>query len=63
MKYTLLVPDAYKSQNRVTDLLRLELWMVVSCMWVIETEPNSFAGEATAFKPPSYLYISHILAF
>lgn len=38
---TVFMPDTYRNQKRVWDLLELELWMVVSTTYVLGIEPET----------------------
>lgn len=41
------VPGAHRGQKRVSDILELELWMVVGPMWVLGTELKSSVSTTT----------------
>lgn len=45
-KYTVCIPGAHGGRKRGSDLLELELWMVVSCHVDVGTKPWSFAMSA-----------------
>lgn len=45
--YVLHAYSVYKGLKRALDLLKLELETVVSCHWVVGSEPG-FSGRATS---------------